>query len=601
MSYEKNKWLEQYEIKAPDYDFKEREYYGMKDVVLEPTRFHFVEDGGYWEQNRPSNTGKARLMFAGDITVFERQIEEARIGDSEDYDFNYVFEPISHVFKQADLVVGNIETMLSESSPYRTELYVSEQDFNCNAPTEILDGLKNCGFDVLTNANNHDLDTGVVGLAETIDNIVRFGFIQTGTFKDQKKRYEVIDVNGIKVGIVAYGTDHNGKGVNISTEGRKFMLHDYSRIKAKNNYTNAKKDGADIVICCMHWGKENHAKPHSSQHKYAQELADIGFDCIIGSHSHVLQPFDIVEASDGRKVPVFYCMGNFISHNFDNVKSRAIVAVVDAEKTDEGTKLELSYIPVFTSENYNGRQYVILPIPKDAQIEANVEKKELIKKDIGELIDECQTIDFQEFEEGPVEGLVRLHKDDVPELNEETVYPLTYDAGKFIYRIYEDHIEIIGITEGRPQVSYTNSRRLLGLPVTEIVPGAFEGHPVMKKFKFMENIIYIRPRVCKGCPELEGFRMGTTTQEIQEEAFADCPKLNSAVFRRSLKRVGKRAFANCTNLRSVKISSSVEYIADDAFENCGKLVFYCHHNEYAEKYARDHGFEVVKMEFTGRV
>ena len=613
MSYEKYNWLKQYEIKGPDYDFTEREYYGMKDVSYEPKRYHYDKAHGIWRQNKPEKsvmsmlksltkgigkTRKARLMFAGDITVFERQIEEARIGDSEDYDFNYVFEPVSTIIKQADLAVGNIETMLSPSSPYRTEMYVSEQDFNCNAPCEILEGLRNCGFDVLTNANNHDLDTGVIGLAETIENIERFGFIQTGTFKEKKKRFEMIEVNDIKVAIVAFGTDHNGKGVNVTPEGNQFLLHDYTKEKAEAIYNQARKEGADLVICCIHWGKENYSTPHKSQYKYAKELADIGYDCAIGSHSHVLQPYDVVEGKAGNKMPTFYCMGNFISHNYDNVKSRAIVAVLDAVKTGNGTTLEVSYVPVFTSENYNDKKYVILPVPKDAENEANLDKKKHIKKDLGPAIEECDSIKFKEFLEGPVEGLLRVHKDDVPVIDEIEEFPFRFDAGKFVYNIYQDHIEILGITEGRPQVSYTNSRRILGLPVTEIVAGAFEGHPVIKKFKFMENIIYVRPRVLKGCPNLEGFRIGEKTEEIQEEAFADCPKLNSAVFRKSLKKVGKRAFANCTNLRSVKISSNVQDIADDAFENCGKLVFYCDNNEYAEKYAHDHGFEVVRMKLT---
>ena len=598
MSYEKHKWLEKYEIKAPDYDFTEREYYGLRDVEYQPRRFHYDKKKDLWVQNSHKFSKKARLMFAGDITVFERQIEEARIGDSEDYDFNYVFEPVSHVFDQADLVVGNIETMLSPSSPYRTEMYVSEQDFNCNAPVEVLEGLRNCGFDVLTNANNHDLDTGVIGLAETIDNIERFGFIQTGTFKTDKKRFEMIEVNHIKIAIVAFGTDHNGKGVNVTPEGNEFLLHDYTKEKAEKIYKQAKKEGADLAICCIHWGKENYPEPHQSQLKYAKELADIGYDAAIGSHSHVLQPYDVVEGEKGNKMPVFYCMGNFISHNFDNVKSRAIIAVLDCHKTRKGTSVEVSYIPVFTSERYNGKQYVVIPIPKDTEDKVYIDRKRRIRHDLGGAIEECTTVTFPEFIEGPVEGLQKKRVDDAPVLEEIEEYPFRYDAGKFIYNIYEDHIDILGITEGRPQVSYTNSRRILGLPVTDIVEGAFEGHPVIKKFKFMENIKYIRPRVLKGCPELEGFRIGEKTVEIQEEAFADCPKLNSAVFRRGLRKVGSRAFANCTNLRSVKISSGVEEIADDAFENCGKLVFYCDNNEYAEKYAHDHGFEVVRMKLT---
>lgn len=591
MSYSDYEWLKKYEVKAPDYDFADRENAGTETINYDSLRFY--NNDNVWAQRNKSSQDKAKLIFAGDITCFERQIEEAKVGENS-YDFGYAFEPVSDIFKQADFVCGNFETMVSQSSPYRTEMYVSEQDFHCNAPVNLLEALRSCGFDMLTNANNHDLDTGVIGLGETIDNIERYGFIHTGTFKTDKRRFELIDINGFRVAIVAFGTDHNGKGVNVTEEGAEFLLNDYSMEKAMHIENEARNAGAEIVICCMHWGKENRSEPHKLQYQYAREFAQAGYDCIIGSHSHVLQPFDIIHEGN-KDLPVFYCMGNFISHNVDNVKSRAILACIDLARDNNGKAvLTCSYIPVFTSENYKGGKYVVLPIPSEPQDSGNQKKAEMIHEDLGNKIQIDSGILFEEYIETPV-----VHdtakKDPRPKLRRFRRYPIRYNGGRFIYRIYRDHAVLESITEGRQQISYTNARKVLGLPVTEIDEGAFENHPVIKKFKFMENITVIPARVCKGCKQLEGFRIDVKTKVIGEEAFADCPKMLTGVLRRGITRIERRAFANCTSMRSIKIPPEVTSIADDAFEGCEKIVFYCEEHSYAEEYARNHNIPVVYM------
>ena len=158
MNYNNNLELEKYEVKKPDYDLFERDYVGMSDDKYEPARF--VKKGEQWESKKNGgmfwNRKKKsiRIMFVGDITCFEKQFAEAQKG--KDYDFSYEFEKVKPVFGQADLVVGNLETMIFPNAPYRTEKYVSEQNFHCNAPIEFLDAIRKAGIDVLTNANKSE-------------------------------------------------------------------------------------------------------------------------------------------------------------------------------------------------------------------------------------------------------------------------------------------------------------------------------------------------------------------------------------------------------------------------------------------------------------
>ena len=65
-------------------------------------------------------------------------------------------------------------------------------------------------------------------------------------------------------------------------------------------------------------------------------MADNGADLIIGSHPHVLQPLETVTASSGREVPVFYSLGNFVSHQLTAIEMLGGMASVELTKTDTG-------------------------------------------------------------------------------------------------------------------------------------------------------------------------------------------------------------------------------------------------------------------------
>ena len=641
--------LSKYELKAPDYDLIDRQYNPEFDVPREPLRYR--KNGDNWVAKNNKGNSTARIMFAGDITCFEKQMETSFTDGA--YNFDHEFRCIKDVLSQSDLAVGNLETMLYPQAPYRNEKYVAEQNFHCNAPLEFLQAVRTAGFDVLTNANNHDMDTGAIGIGETIKYIEKFGFIHTGTFCDNRKRYQLIEVNGIKVAIVAFATEHNHKRCNLTDEGAKLLLNDYSKAKAKRTVNDAKKEGADVVFCCIHWGQENKTVHNSSQEKIANELADMGYDCIIGSHPHVLQDFDYIPTVEGKRVPVFYSMGNFVSHNSNCAKARTIVACIDIELEDGEPKLNCSYVPVFTSRSYKNDSFVVIPAGADSKDKDTRKKVRTISQVLGDKIDIATGIAYPDYIEDDCAKPEKTQRVIKPNLNSIKEFPYQYSDGKYKYSVMQDGAVLEGLTDeimnfvaaqssvsgandtapvtstvdnavGKKKKSfiqklfsfgtgkqkdrsssdrtltavtnsYTIPSTVLDVPITELADYAFADATIMKKVNFSRNILSISTGLFKGCTSLEGIQMAEATREICDHAFHGCTKLSAVVIKSNVVTVGSGAFADCTGLRTVKFKGMECSIADDAFDNCPMAVFYCAPGSQPERFALEHGFKVVNM------
>ncbi len=589
-----NSQLEKYEIKKPDYEYINRDSKETSFSAHSPKRF--VKKGDKWVGKsaigRLFQRKHARIMFVGDITCFDKQFEAAKTQNG--YDFSYEFDNVRPIFEKADLVVGNLETMIFPNAPYRSEKFVSEQNFHCNAPIEFLDAVRKAGFDVVTNANNHDLDTGAVGIGETIDNVEKMGLIQTGTFKTDKKRYEIIDVLGFKIAIVAFATEHNGKKNNLTSEGAQFLLNDYSEENSSKIIKEAKADGAELVFVCIHWGRENKTKNNDKQTQIADQLIEAGADCIIGSHPHVLQPFEI-RVSSKSIVPVFYSLGNFVSHNVNNQKARSIIACIDLTRINGEIVIDCSYIPIFTAKQSLDKEYVVLPISENSSNAKNISIRDKITNVMGKEISINSEIDFPEYIDTNSESN-SLEKPEPINCSELKSFPVIHDNGKFVYEINKDSCCINGLSPMNTAFSCSIKATFAERPVKNLKVGAFSGNNQLKKINFSKSLSVIPKQLCKDCKSLEGFQIGSRIAEIQTEAFSGCTSLTCVVIKDSVKKIESRAFAGCEKLISVKISSNILDIADDAFEGCNRATFYCPEDSYAEKYAKTHGFNVINME-----
>ena len=98
----------------------------------------------------------------------------------------------------------------------------------------------------------------------------------------------------------------------------------------------AKDKDADFIIALPHWGIEYQLKHSPAQEELAHWLAENGVDIIIGSHPHVVQDSTYIITQDGRKVPVFYSIGNAIS-NMSATNTRLELAVsINIARNSEG-------------------------------------------------------------------------------------------------------------------------------------------------------------------------------------------------------------------------------------------------------------------------
>lgn len=96
--------------------------------------------------------------------------------------------------------------------------------------------------------------------------------------------------------------------------------------------------------------------------RMAQELADAGADYIVGSHTHSVQPHDLITARDGRIVPVAWSMGNFVTSELMSV-SRS-TGILQIELTRQNGKVRVTgetFIPCYIPDSACGLSYPVLP------------------------------------------------------------------------------------------------------------------------------------------------------------------------------------------------------------------------------------------------
>ena len=329
----------------------------------------YVKDGnGY---RKTTNTGKtAKIMCTGDL-MCEPVMSKAVCFNGK-FLFELCFSRVRDVFTASDFAIANLETMVYCEAPYAVDKHRIDGRYHCNAPAEYLEALRYAGFDALAMANNHSADTGPEGLAATIQQVDDYGFMHTGAYRNESdKRYILAEINSIKVAVFSY-TEHINSNLDkdyFTENDREVMINRYSVEKLKNDLADARKDGAEFSICYIHFlCKEYSHELMERQKKTAREIAEAGIDCIMGSHAHAIQPYDRIQTSDGRTVPVVYGLGNFItSDNTGMITHQSIIYCLELGRTENGSICILNEgcVPCRTVEGLQKSSFIVFPTPAE--------------------------------------------------------------------------------------------------------------------------------------------------------------------------------------------------------------------------------------------
>lgn len=218
----------------------------------------------------------AKVFFAGDIMLGRSVADKIKKNGAE-----YPFAEIKKTVYFSDYAIANLEGPLTKlnSAPQDTMRFHFDP-----AQASVLSAI---GFDALSLGNNHSLDQGAKGLAETVSNLSASKVAHFGEADGSVARFSV-----------------NGK--NISVIGLQDITKKIDTAAAAKIIAQEKLV-SDIVIVYPHWGEEYKHTHNERQTMLAHSFIDAGADLVIGSHPHVIQG---VETYKGK--PIFYSLGNLV-------------------------------------------------------------------------------------------------------------------------------------------------------------------------------------------------------------------------------------------------------------------------------------------------
>ena len=315
------------------------------------------------------------IISLGNLIIHQSQIDGAKQENS--YDFSPSFQYIKKMILDSDISMGILEGALAGCEPSGYPFF--------NSPDEVVDALKDTGIDIINYANNHIYDYEDVGLQRTIDVTKEKGLDVLGVKStEEEKNYLVKEVNGIKIGFLAYVFETsmiNGhKTINsniLSTYSENlintFNYNDLESFykKIENEISAMKSEGVEFIITSMHWGEEYNTYIEASQNEIAKRLNKLGVDIILGGHPHVIQPYEIMRNESGHSTFVIYSQGNSLSNQSEQEIGVAesedgIMIKFTLEKKDGNVSLkEYKIIPtwVYKEEKVNGTYYhKIIPV-----------------------------------------------------------------------------------------------------------------------------------------------------------------------------------------------------------------------------------------------
>lgn len=210
------------------------------------------------------------------------------------------FRELAPLINNTDILAANLESPLT-IAPVVTGGYAL-----CAPPSQV-EVLRQASFDLVTFVNNHTLDCGESGRAQTLLTLKAFDL----RVVDQIPDVEYITSHGHRLAFLAL--DDVTRPLDLSPVAPIIQLA---------------KEQSDMVIVSIHWGNEYQAAPSTRQHTLAATLARAGADVIIGHHPHVIQPMEVIDrGKDRTPTLVFYSLGNALFDQYGMSDTRTGEAV----------------------------------------------------------------------------------------------------------------------------------------------------------------------------------------------------------------------------------------------------------------------------------
>ncbi|MGI6696866.1 MAG: CapA family protein [Christensenellales bacterium] len=234
----------------------------------------------------PDGTVQIIVTAAGDTTIggdirkrgdsiFDKEFKK------QNKNVNFICQNVKGIFETDDMTIVNFEGTLTTAPVYKTK-----NQFVFSAPPEYVELLTNGSIEAVALENNHVMDHGEAGLAETKATLDAAGIVWSDS-----KNMGVYKVKGVSIAMLTY-QQYREKVDELLVQ----VPLDVARAKAAH----------DIVIVSFHWGQELDYKPNKNQINLGRATIDAGADLVLGHHSHRINPIERY-----KDKYIVYSLGNF--------------------------------------------------------------------------------------------------------------------------------------------------------------------------------------------------------------------------------------------------------------------------------------------------
>lgn len=315
----------------------------------------------------------ATIRSLGEIAIETDLLNSAFDAETSTFDFSPMFSEISAAIGNADYTVADVEGTLGDKSA------MSGNGATMRTPSALLTALKDCGVDMLTLANDHILDGSVEELNATMANVTAAGmdYIGTATSQEERNTPVIKEINGIKVGFLAYTESVNGNESNLSAEQRQYAVSMITNSNALEDVNRLRSAGADVIVAYVSWGEMLNRSITQSEQAIAMALAQCGVDVIVGYNPHTIQPIGWLDATlaDGtaHRTLVICATGNMLSNQRAQYFDCGVIFQFTIQEQSDGSFAIESpaYLPTYvwrstdterSTETETVYQYRVMPI-----------------------------------------------------------------------------------------------------------------------------------------------------------------------------------------------------------------------------------------------
>lgn len=272
------------------------------------------------EQPSEPETIEITISAAGDAALGNYHTQDYYYSFRYTYDHaeddSYFLGNVKDIFSQDDMTIVNLEGPLTDS-----EIFREGQPYCIKGDSKYVGILTSGSVEAVSFANNHRMDYGEVGTADTVAALEQEEIIYA-----YDSNVGIYETQGIRIGIISVNELGGGSSVEKLIQEGIEKLHEES---------------VDLIITCCHWGVELDNYPESYQKELGRKCIDWGADLVLGHHPHVLQG---IEEYQGKYI--VYSLGNFCFGANRNPKDKDTMIFQQTFTFTEGIRQEDTTVQV---------------------------------------------------------------------------------------------------------------------------------------------------------------------------------------------------------------------------------------------------------------